>query len=83
MILPEKHLSANRSLLGVGGDILGQLQQPREVSDLWEMFQAARSGHEHNEPVSFDWFVTALTFLYTVGAVHMQNGFIWPGSDAS
>jgi hypothetical protein len=82
MILPEKHLSANRSLLGVGGEILGQLQQPREVSDLWEMFRAARSGREYNEPVSFDWFVTALTFLYAVGAVHIQDGFIWPGSGA-
>ena len=82
MILPEKHISANRSLLGVGGEILGHLQQPRKVSDLWEMFRTARSRREHNEPVSFDWFVTALTFLYTVGAVHLQDGFIRPGSGA-
>jgi hypothetical protein len=80
MILPGKHLSATRSLLGVGGEILKQLQQPREVSDLWDMFRTARSNHEQKEPVTFDWFVTALTFLYTIGAVHMRDSDIWPGS---
>lgn len=83
MILPGKHLSGSRSLLGVGGEILAQLQQPREVSDLWDMFRANRSGREQHQPVSFDWFVTALTFLYTVGAVHMRDGSIWPGGGQS
>lgn len=80
MILPGKHLSAGRSLLGVGGEILTQLHQPLEVSDLWDGFRAARASREQGEPVTFDWFVTALTFLYTVGAVHMINGAVTPGS---
>lgn len=79
MILPGKHLSPGRSLIGVGGEILTQLAQPREVSDLWEAFRAARHVRERNEPVSFDWFVTALTFLYAIGAVHMADGAIAPG----
>ena len=82
MILPNKHLSGARALLGVGGEILAQLQQPREVSDLWNAFRDARIGCEKSEPVSFDWFVTALTFLYTVGAVHMADGLIAPGVGA-
>lgn len=80
MILPGKHLSAGRSLLGVGGEILAQLQQPCEVSDLWDGFRSARTACERTDPVTFDWFVTALTFLYAVGAVHMADGVIAPGS---
>ena len=80
MILPGKHLSGGRSLLGVGGEILEQLQQPRDVSDLWDGFMTAHQTRQHADPVSFDWFVTALTFLYTVGAVHMAGGMIAPGS---
>ena len=82
MILPDKHLSGARSLFGVGGEILAQLQRPAEVSDLWNAFQAARVSFEKSEPVSFDWFVTALTFLYTVGAVHFADGLIAPGVGA-
>lgn len=79
MILPGKHLSPGRSLIGVGGEILAQLEQPREVSDLWDAFRAARATREAIEPVTFDWFVTALTFLYTVSAVHMEAGLIFGG----
>jgi len=79
MILPGKHLSPGRSLLGVGGEILAQIEQPLEVSDLWEGFRAARSRQERNDPVSFDWFVAALTFLYAIGAVHMVDGHIERG----
>ena len=63
MILPGKHLSGARSLLGVGGEILEQLRHPRDVSDLWESFRTAHQARQHSDPVSFDWFVTALTFL--------------------
>jgi hypothetical protein len=80
VILPGKHLSAERCLLGVGGEILAQLPQPRDVSDLWDAFRVARQGRERAEPVPFDWFVTALSFLYTVGAVHLAGGLIRPGS---
>lgn len=80
MILPGKHLSGARSLIGVGGEILELLGQPREVSDLWDGFRTARAARQQTDPVSFDWFVTALTFLYTVGAVHMAGGMIRPGS---
>lgn len=79
MILPGKHLSPGRSLIGVGGEILAQLEQPREVSDLWDAFRAARAAREAIEPVTFDWFVTALTFLYTVSAVRMEAGLIFGG----
>jgi hypothetical protein len=80
MILPGKHLSPSRSLLGVGGEILAQLARPQEVTDLWNAFRAARRSRERNEPVSFDWFVTALTFLYAIDAIHMIDGAIMRGN---
>ena len=79
MILPGKHLSPGRSLIGVGGEILAQLGQPREVSDLWDAFRAAKAAREANEPVTFDWFVTALTFLYMVNAVRLEDGVVVAG----
>jgi hypothetical protein len=79
VILPGKHLPTGRSLIGVGGEILAQLQRPREVSDLWDGFRAARAGREQAEPVSFDWFVLALTFLHAVKAVHMSGELIVAG----
>jgi hypothetical protein len=36
MILPSKHIDAERSLLGVGAVILGYLDQPKTVTGLWE-----------------------------------------------
>ncbi len=80
MILPGKHLPVGRSLVGIGGEILAQLGQPREVTDLWERFKAARAAREAEEPVSFDWFVLALTFLHTVRAVDMVDDVIIAGS---
>ena len=79
MILPGKHLLPGRSLIGVGGEILVQLGQPREVSDLWDAFRAAKAAREANEPVNFDWFVTALTFLYMVNAVRLEDGVVVAG----
>lgn len=83
MILPGKHLSPGRSLLGVGGEIIAQLDSPQEISDLWDRFRAARVARERKDPVSFDWFVAALTFLYTVGAIHTKSGQIVRGGDES
>lgn len=80
MILPGKHLSMGRSLIGVGGEILGQLEQPREVTELWERFKAARVARDADEPISFDWFVLALTFLHIIKAVDMVDDIIIAGS---
>jgi hypothetical protein len=80
MILPSKHLSTGRSLLGVGGEILTQLDRPREVSDLWERFRAARVYREKHAPITFDWFVLALTFLFALKAIHFDGSALAPGS---
>ena len=78
MILPGKHLSADRAILGVGAEILAQLDRPREVSELWEKVRVARAGRQATSPVSFDWFALALTFLYVIRAVDEKDGYVRP-----
>jgi hypothetical protein len=74
MILPGKHLRQDRALLGVGAEILGHLDEGRTISELWEQVRAARGPAA--SPLSFDWFVLTLTFLYAISAVDFDRGVI-------
>ena len=74
MILPGKHLKPDRSLLGIGGDILELLEQNQTVSELWERVQAKRD--QNSSPLSFDWFILSLAFLYAVDAVRYERGIL-------
>jgi hypothetical protein len=74
MILPGKHLRQERALLGVGAEILSHLDEGRTVSELWERVRTARG--LNSPPLSFDWFVLALTFLHAVAAVDLADGVI-------
>ena len=74
MILPAKHLRHDRALLGVGAEILVELGEPRTVSELWERVRLARGTKA--APISFDWFVLSLSFLYAVTAVDYNEGIV-------
>ncbi len=63
MILPDKHLSVERSLVALGAVVLEQLRQPRSVSALWESVRQSPSIG------TFHQFTLAVTFLFTIGAV--------------
>ena len=69
-ILPNKHISINYSLLGIGGHILYHLQEPQSVSSLWEASKGEIG------VATFKRFVLALTLLYTLGAVEWKEGLI-------
>jgi hypothetical protein len=74
MILPTKFLPAERSLISVGGEILSALRDgPRSESELWERL---RSDRKRKYPVSYDWFVLALTLLYAIDSVELAKGLI-------
>jgi hypothetical protein len=73
MILPGKHIRQDRALISVGGDILAVLDSRMSVSDVWRKVQKLREAREGASPLSFDWFVLALTFLFAVSAV-VQDG---------
>lgn len=76
MILPTKHLPPDRALLGIGAEILGQLKEPRSVSELWEAVRQARGLIPSAAPLSFDWFILALNLLYAISAVDHSNGIL-------
>jgi hypothetical protein len=73
MILPSKHIRADRSLIAIGGDILGTLAEPRTVSEVWEATRAVNAKREDAVPLTYDWFVLALTFLYAIAAVRKEG----------
>jgi hypothetical protein len=69
MVLPNKHLPLNRSLLSVGGEILQILSdRPRSVSSTWEELRA------QNNRTSFEQFTLAASFLFALGAVDLERG---------
>jgi hypothetical protein len=74
MILPGKHLSPRRAIVGVGAEILAQLDRPRDVSELWERVRLGRGAIQESDPITFDWFVLALSFLHAIHAVEETDG---------
>lgn len=70
MILPTKHISTERSLLGIGATLLDRLDQPRTISGLWERARVVP------EVVSFERFVLGLDLLYAIGAIELIDGLV-------
>ncbi|WP_127110195.1 ABC-three component system middle component 6 [Pararhodobacter zhoushanensis] len=73
MILPGKHLKPDRALLSVGGEILTVMGETSTVSVLWDEVRVLRSKREDKSPLPFDWFLLALTLLYTISAIDMRG----------
>ena len=80
MILPTKHIRPDRSLLGVGAQVLEMLDSPMTMSKLWDEFRIRRSGTGPDAPISYRWFVLALDLLYLVGALDLKRGLIQKAS---
>ena len=79
MILPNEHLPQEQSLIGFGAEIILQLDRPQTVSELWERVSLSC---ERWAP-SFEWFVLALCFLYTIGAISYDDEVLSRGREAS
>jgi hypothetical protein len=75
MVLPTKHLQPSRSLIALGAELLGLLDRPRTVSNLWDSVRSRR-GAAGEADVTFDWFVLALDFLFIVKAVDLAHNRI-------
>lgn len=79
MILPTKRISPERSLLGIGADILALLSEPKTVSRLWSDLKEYRTGRHETSTVTFDWFILALDLLYGLDAINFDRGRISKG----
>jgi hypothetical protein len=70
MILPDKTIQLENSLMGMGARLLPYLIQPQSVSSLWEK---SRSIPEIN---SFEKFTLTLVFLFSLNLVNFEGGVI-------
>ena len=70
MILPTKHLSTSKSLLGVGAVLLRYLARPVTISTLWSKTK------DLPEVVTFKRFVLTLDLLYMLGAIEFHDGLL-------
>lgn len=75
MVLPNKHVPVNRSLVGLGGEILVILRdRPRSVSSTWERLRTT------NADASFEQFALAASFLFSLGAVELDGDSLRKGA---
>ncbi len=73
MILPTKRLSPSRSLMFVGADVLRNLNEAKTVSRLWTELRTNGDARS-TQPLTFDWYVLALDFLFLCGAIELEDG---------
>lgn len=76
MILPTKHLSKERSIIGVGGEVLLILNKPMTISSLWNNIKESRKRIYGNSFLSFDWFILSLDFLFMLNLIEFKSGKI-------
>ncbi len=70
MILPDKNIFLQFSILGAGGVVLKELRKPETVSSLWEKLK------NKQEIQSFEKFVLTLDFLYSINSIEINEGLL-------
>lgn len=75
MLMPTKHIKTENALIGVGAEILALLDQDKTASRLFTDLQGDRRENELST-IHFDWFLLAVDFLFTVGAIRFESGLI-------
>lgn len=70
MILPDKNINLDYSLLKCGGIILNTLKEPLTISALWESVKTQEAF------AGFDKFVLTMDFLYMINAIQYNNGVL-------
>lgn len=73
MILPTKHITNERSLLGVGADIIAIIQKrPETISSIWNKVRHKK----RKTPISYRWFILSLDLLYIMGVIKIEQSLI-------
>ena len=74
--MPTKHSNFSQSLLGFGSYLLNNLDQPRDIDELWENYKTDLNKKSYFAKHSFDNFVLTLLFLYSIGTIAEKDGVI-------
>jgi hypothetical protein len=75
MLMPTKHIKTENALIGVGGEVLSLLNEDKTVSRLFHDLQEQRRSNELSN-IHFDWFLLAVDFLFSIGAVRFEEGVL-------
>ena len=77
MILPTKHLRSESSLIYVGGIIQNiVVSKSLTVDQLWHYTKEEYVQRVQDSDITYDWFVLALSLLYTINAISFSDGRI-------
>lgn len=77
MILPTKYITPERSLLGVGAEILTIVKKQSEtISGLWDKIRKKHAVSSKNTPISYRWFILSLDLLYLMEAIRFEKGLV-------
>ena len=67
MIMPDKCISEEQSLLHLGGVLISLLYKPLTISELWENVK------DKTHMNSFGHFVLTLDMLFIIGVIVLEN----------
>ena len=70
MILPTKHIRTEKSLIGLGAELVKRLDKPKTVSSLWESARDIRGIN------SYGLFVLTLDFIFLLGMIETDGVFL-------
>ncbi len=70
MLMPDKHITFSKSILGFGSYLLTNLSSPKSVDALWRKYQKDFEADLYPARFSFDNFLLTVVFLFSIGAVY-------------
>lgn len=70
MILPNKYITTEYSLIGIGAILLDRLKTPKTVSSLWEEIR------DESKINTFSRFIICLDFLFLIDALEIKEGLL-------
>lgn len=70
MIMPDKNIRIEYSMLNCGAIVLSNLRERDTISSLWEKCR------EKETLVNYERFILTLDYLFVIGAVRLDSGLI-------
>lgn len=70
MIMPDKNIKVEYSLLNCGAIVLEELLDRNTISSLWEKTR------NREALVNYERFLLTLDYLFLIGAIKMEEGLI-------
>lgn len=70
MILPDKNIKLEYSLLNCGAILLAEISEPHTISLLWDKVK------KHEALVNYEKFLLTLDYLYLINAITLKDGLI-------